>query len=534
MHDRGFLVAIAVLVSACAPAPRPPAGEILSLYDRALKADSQGDFPEARAILDGLVRDHPEFYKAYPERWSVIGHMNDRKATSAVVQRDLEALETIPKGRRDDDLYDALIEGSDWLGQSERKENWRREAIARLPKGRIACLARLQAAEEEGDAVRSAAMYEAFLDEFGDDTELAAQAALDRLNLMAGHADRFEAKDLVAGAARWEGIAAAGRMRERDPDLYHSGLLLIAKALGDRAPDRSIEYARKGIALVEEVWPTSEDFEDEDRYDFWPILARAYSATGNWQASVKIEGALVAAIEAGRMSSVHVRQIGEAPTRMGYARALEQTGAIEEARLQIGLASALDATLKTDAAAFALRHPPGAGRLKAYRSRLASETRRMIARRRDHARREVLAREEHRPAPGFTLKDVAGRSVSLMDFRGKTLVLSFWATWCPPCQREMEELELVHRGYRRNRNVAFVGVSTDMDKALVPPFIERNGITFPILLSDGTVEKFYVPGGIPQLYVIDPGGRIRSASYGWLQDEFGRDRLEWMIETARR
>jgi peroxiredoxin len=147
-------------------------------------------------------------------------------------------------------------------------------------------------------------------------------------------------------------------------------------------------------------------------------------------------------------------------------------------------------------------------------------------------KRRVLSKEQCWPASEFTLPDLNGKSVRLEDFHGKVLVLAFWATWCAPCLMELEDLKVSHETYKNNTNVAIVTVSVDDNKALVAPHAEENGYKFPVLLSDGSVEKSYSTEAIPKLYVIDANGQIRFKVEGYGIRGNNVKILYWMIEAA--
>src|SRR5438445_9990081 len=85
---------------------------------------------------------------------------------------------------------------------------------------------------------------------------------------------------------------------------------------------------------------------------------------------------------------------------------------------------------------------------------------------------------EVKAAPEFTLKDVNGNTVKLSDFRGKVVVLNFWATWCAPCKRELPDLVALSREMA-DRNVKFIGVSTDRGPNIIEDvraFVNEHGI----------------------------------------------------------
>lgn len=117
-------------------------------------------------------------------------------------------------------------------------------------------------------------------------------------------------------------------------------------------------------------------------------------------------------------------------------------------------------------------------------------------------------------APGFTLSDIGGKSVSLSDFRGKVVVLDFWATWCPPCRREIPDFINLQKEYG-SRGVQIVGVALD-EPAKVQAFVRQNGMNYPVLLgTDDIALKYGGIQGIPTTFVIDRKGKIVSKFEGF-------------------
>ena len=124
---------------------------------------------------------------------------------------------------------------------------------------------------------------------------------------------------------------------------------------------------------------------------------------------------------------------------------------------------------------------------------------------------KLEGQDRERENANFTLTDLNGKSWTLKDLRGKVVLLNFWATWCPPCRKEMPDLEAL---YRRLKPQGFVilGIS-DEEAAKIEPFINQQGITYPVLLDPGRkVNELFQIQGIPKTFVYDREGKIVAQS----------------------
>jgi len=130
-------------------------------------------------------------------------------------------------------------------------------------------------------------------------------------------------------------------------------------------------------------------------------------------------------------------------------------------------------------------------------------------------------REGLRPgslAPDFALTGLDGEQHRLSEYRGKAVILNFWASWCLPCR---EEMPLFEQFYSRQKDeLTILGVDLGEDRATVQAFIDELGITFPILLDqDQAVTQTYRVYGIPTSFFLDKNGVIRDVVIGRVPDE---------------
>jgi peroxiredoxin len=120
-------------------------------------------------------------------------------------------------------------------------------------------------------------------------------------------------------------------------------------------------------------------------------------------------------------------------------------------------------------------------------------------------------------APDFELTTLDGKKLKLSDYKGKKVILNFWATWCPPCKAEVPDMVKFYSSYK-DKDIVILGVNltqSEKDQRSVRDFVNSYGITYPVPLDmESTVAEVYRVTAIPTSYIIDTNGIISEKVVG--------------------
>ena len=143
----------------------------------------------------------------------------------------------------------------------------------------------------------------------------------------------------------------------------------------------------------------------------------------------------------------------------------------------------------------------------------------------------VIATGQGNQAPALALKDLRGRTLRLSDYRGKLVLLNFWATWCPPCRAEMPDLIKMQREYR-SRGLQVIGVTyPPLEVKEVRRFIRKLGVNYPIALgAKETKTLFDEAETLPLTVVIDRQGNVRERIEGILLPEEFEQKIKPLLK----
>ncbi len=155
----------------------------------------------------------------------------------------------------------------------------------------------------------------------------------------------------------------------------------------------------------------------------------------------------------------------------------------------------------------------------------------------DTPQEETTADPNAVPAPTFTLTDQYGNVHNLEDYKGKTIFLNFWATWCPPCRQEMPDIQAVYEEYGYNKEdlivlgVAGPGLGNEGSIDEITAFLEDNDYTFPVVMDEtGFVFYYYGISAYPTTFMIDQNGNV----FGYAQGALTRDIMDSIIDQTMR
>jgi cytochrome c biogenesis protein CcmG/thiol:disulfide interchange protein DsbE len=148
---------------------------------------------------------------------------------------------------------------------------------------------------------------------------------------------------------------------------------------------------------------------------------------------------------------------------------------------------------------------------------------------------ELKAEKDRKPAPSFSLTDSGGKPVTLADYRGKVVLLNFWATWCGPCEVEIPWFVEFEQKYK-DRDFAVLGVSFDDDGwKSVRPYVASHKINYRVMIGSEKMSQLY--GGIdslPTSFILDRQGRIAAQHVGLVDKNDYRNEILKLLDDQQR
>jgi peroxiredoxin len=137
---------------------------------------------------------------------------------------------------------------------------------------------------------------------------------------------------------------------------------------------------------------------------------------------------------------------------------------------------------------------------------------------------------DSRQASDFSLTTLSGDNITLDTYSGKVLIIDFWATWCPPCVKEIPHFVELYDQYS-DKGVEILGVSVDRHgPSVVQKFMDKNGVKYPIAMANmEIVDAYEAYGGIPTTFIIDRNGKITEKVVGYRDKQYFEERIKNLL-----
>ena len=149
----------------------------------------------------------------------------------------------------------------------------------------------------------------------------------------------------------------------------------------------------------------------------------------------------------------------------------------------------------------------------------------------DISKDNVFGKLDGGKAPDFSLKSVEGKTIKLSDYKGKVVIIDFWATWCGPCRRGIPDLVSIQKEFKKD--VVIIGISLDGEKTIkdVPGFVKSYAINYPIVYGNEKVVNDYGGiEGIPTAFVVDKKGNVVDRHIGLVSKDTYVNKIKELLK----
>ncbi len=141
--------------------------------------------------------------------------------------------------------------------------------------------------------------------------------------------------------------------------------------------------------------------------------------------------------------------------------------------------------------------------------------------------------ETNKPLTTLNATDANGRTWTMADLKGKTTLVTVWATWCAPCRAELPAVQTLFEQIKEKKDVQFISISVDENPGVIAPFLKENHYTFPVLFARFTrIDELDGLGGIPRTWIVDSNGTLRFERLGYNPADWPKETLQKMTTLS--
>lgn len=137
----------------------------------------------------------------------------------------------------------------------------------------------------------------------------------------------------------------------------------------------------------------------------------------------------------------------------------------------------------------------------------------------------VSCKPPGKKAPDFKLKQLDGKPLRLSNLKGKAVLINFWATYCPPCVKEIPMFQALYNEYKK-QDFIIIGISIDRTAEIASRFIKKMGVTYPIVMATKKTVKEYKVRGLPTTFLVNRSGEIIQQYIGLLTESMLRKDIQ--------
>ncbi|HKP87016.1 MAG TPA: redoxin family protein [Blastocatellia bacterium] len=492
-------------------------------------------FEQALADYERAIKADPSLAKAYAGKWRSMLKREDFEGELPKIRAEVEGL--LKRTENREAMLEAAAAGYELLADEKGMKEVQERFLTEYPKGEKVEGILLDRIFRERDDRKRFGMIEAFLARYPQNPNsglLHRILFLTRINQ-----SDVAAEELVRLGEAWIKAASGDADSMRDARMK----VIIAFAERGVALDRARELADETVKLFDEMKPDSKLLEEFDPSVRDQVIRNgrdsAHRARGflliklgrTQEAAKELKTEFDPVIQEVEKrgfvlwKDMELRDIGARPRVLWLAELYEIEGDYNRAAryLLAGYGDDESSNRFIRERLQAVYKKLGRPRDEAINDLSAAEARyrslidKMLAQD-EEARKKALAVRLAIPAPDFSVTRPDKKQARLSDFKGKVVLINFWATWCGPCHAEMSQLQKLVDRYKNEPDVIILAISTDENRAAVRPFMQKNGYTIAVAYDNNAAAGFRVEG-IPTTLLIDRGGVIQFKDVGYNADE---------------